>query len=221
MISPALYTNRQKTAQLDGACLAEACDYFGSCQHAKHAENTSPFSAMVCRNHYPSPSSTRFSALASEPGLFSPKNSLSCSAIHRRSRKNALGNTRYRGRMTVKINTDKGSHKCSAKSFSRGRLPLPCWRDASGTIFSAPVSAQPRVQWSQKQPAATFLPVRSSVQAQVRCAMTWASVSATDLKFSGSASGGSITHNRPAETLGSGGLFYVNLRDTFWRRALT
>ncbi len=221
MNSPALNTNWQKTAQLDMTGLAGACVRHGSCQHVTHAENKSPFSAMVCRNHYPSPSSTRFSAFASEPGLFSPIDSRSRDAARRGSRKYALGILRKRGTMTVKTNSERGSHTCSTKSFSQGRLPLSCWRDASGTTFNAPVSAQRQAPWLQKPPAATFLPVRSSVRAQVRSAMTWASVSATDLKFSGSADSGSTTHNRPAETLGFGGLFYVNQRDTLPCRALT
>ncbi len=221
MNSPALYTNRQKTAQPDGVRLARGCDCFGSCQHANHAENISPFSAMVCRNHYPSPSSTRFSAFASEPGLFSRIDSSARHAMRRASRKNALGNTRYRGTMTARINSERGSHTCSTESFSSGRLPLPCWQDVSGMTFSVPALAQLQAQWSQKQPAATFLPGQSSVRAQVRCAMTSASVSATNLKFSGSAQSGSFTHNRPAETTRSGGLFYVNLRDASRCHALT
>lgn len=221
MNSPALYTNWQKTAQLDGACLAGACDCFGSCQHAKHAGNISPFSAMVCRNHYPSPSSTRSSALASGSGLFSCSDRGLRWATSRMPRKKRLGNTRYRGKMTVKTNPERGSHTCNTESLSQARSPLQLWQDASGTTFSAPALAQPRVRWSQKPPAATFLPEPSSARAQVRCAMTWASVSATDLNYSGSAQGGSITHNRPAETIRSGGLFYVNLYGTFWRRAFT
>ena len=227
MNSPALNTNWQNTAQPDMTRLDGACACHGSCQHVTHAESKSPFSAMVCRNHYPSPSSTRFSASASGSGLFSPidrrsrRVQRSRHALRNGSRKYALGTTRYQGTMTAKINSERGSHTCSTESFSWGRLPLPFWRDASGTTCSAPAWAQPRAQWSQKQPAATFLPVQSSVQAQVRFAMTWASVSATDLNSSGSAQRGPNTHNRPAETIRSGGLFYVNQRDTVQCRALT
>ena len=221
MNSPALNTNWQKTAQLDMTCLVGACLGHGSCQHVTHAESKSPFSAMVCRNHYPSPSSTRFSAFASEPGLFSPIDSCARDAMRRGSRNYALGTPRKRGTMAARNHSERGSHTCNTERLSQGRLPLPCWQDASGTTLNAPVSVRRQVPWSQVQPMAVFSPEPSSVQAQVRCAMTSVSRSATDLNFSGSAHRGSTTHNRPAETLGFGGLFYVNQRDTVQCRALT
>ncbi len=221
MNSPALNTNWQKTAQPDATRLEGSCAGRRSCQHDTHAESKSPFSAMVCRNHYPSPSSTRFSAFASEPGLFSPGASRSHDARRRGSRKFDLGTLCKRGRMTARNHSERGSLTCSTNRLSQGRLPLPCWQDASGTTLNAPVSVRRQVPWSQVQPMAVFSPEPSSAQAQVRCATTWASVSATDLKFSGSADSGSSTHNRPAETFGFGGLFYVNQRDTLPCRALT
>ena len=221
MNSPALNTNWQKTAQPDATRLEGACASHGSCQHDTHAESKSPFSAMVCRNHYPSPSSTRFSAFASEPGLFSPIDSCARDAMRRGSRNYALGTPRKRGTMAARNHSERGSHTCNTERLSQGRLPLPCWQDASGTILNAPVPAQQQALWSQVQPVAVFSPEPSSVLVRGRCATTWASVSATDLKFSGSAHRGSSTHDRPAETFGFGRLFYVNQRDTAQCRALT
>lgn len=221
MISPALDTNWQKTAQRRIARPTGACERVVSCQHANHAGNTSPFSAMVCRNHYPSPSSTRFSALASEPGLFSRISRCLSRAPSRGSRKKIFGVSRYQGTMTARINSERGSQKCSSQEFLQGPSPLFCWPGASGTTFSALGSAQPRVLSSQKRQAATFLPGRSSAQARVRFAMTSVSASATDLKTSGFVSDEATEHNRPAVTFVSGGLFYANARGGSAYRALT
>ncbi|SMR83216.1 hypothetical protein SAMN04488030_3130 [Aliiroseovarius halocynthiae] len=222
MISPALDTNWQKTAQRRRTRPAGACVYVGSCQHVGHAEDKSPFSAMVCRNHYPSPSSTRFSAFASEPGLFSRIDRGWRLARHRSPRKNALGRARIQGTMTATTTLlERGSQTCSTESSSQVRSSLPYWRDASGMTFSAPELAQPQVQWLHKQPVATFLPERSSVRALVRCATTLASASATDLNFFASALRGTSSQNRPAATTRSGGLFYVNQHGTGRCRALT
>lgn len=221
MISPALNTKWQKTAQRCIACPTGACEHVVSCQHTNHAGNTSPFSAMVCRNHYPSPSSTRFSAFVSEPGLFSRISRRARRAPSRSPRKKIFENSRNRGKMAARTISERGSQKCSSPEYLRGPSPLSCWPGVSGTTFSVLGLAQPRVLLSQRRQAATFLRGQSSVRAQGRFAMMSGSASATDLKISGFVSDEALKHKRPAVTFWSGGLFYANVRGGSAHSALT
>ena len=176
MNSPVDRANRQIPAQTKGAVFLCACNAGDPCQSLNQAESKSPFSAMVCRNHYPSPSSARFVAQASGPGLF-----LSDLAVCRlQAKRFCFRNPVFRGRLVGNKNTTRGKHRCRSAKPSRGLSPFACWQDASGMTFNAPVSARRQAQWSRKRPAATFLPVQSSARAQVRCAMTLASNSVTD-----------------------------------------
>lgn len=213
MKSPACISNRQIPAQMAGVAAMHSCNAGKPCQSVSQAESISPFSAMVCRNHYPSPSSARFFAKATEPGLFFADSMVFAG----RSSKFCFGNCANQGKLDVIRNTTRGSQRCRSANYWWGWQPLSCWQDASGTIFNAPVSARPRARWSRKRPAATFLRARSSARARVRCAMMSECASVTDAT---AAARGTISFFQPAGR-DSGGLFYATSRDGSARRAHT
>ena len=205
MNPPVTILNRQIPAQNLSMVDWRSCDAGKPCQSRIQAVSISPLSAMVCRNHYPSPSSARFTALATEPGLFFAI----CTAFAANSGKFYFGNSVNHGKLVANNNTTRGSQRCRSANSSWGQQPLSCWQDASGTTYNAPVSARQRVRWSRKRPAATFLPVLSSARALVRCAMMSACAFVTD-KIA--ASRGTVTSFQPAG-FAPGGLFYANLHE--------
>lgn len=213
MNPPAHSSNRQIPAQKLMMAARRSCNTGKACQSVPQAESISPFSAMVCRNHYPSPSSARFFAKATEPGLFFAD----CAGSAGHGRKLCFRNSANQGKLGVINNTTRGGQRCRSANYSWGPQPLSCWQDASGTIFSAPVSARPQVRWLRKRPAATFLQARSSARARVRCATMSACAFVTDTN---AASRGISYVFQPAGTI-SGGLFYATLRDGSARRAHT
>ena len=160
MNPPAHTSNRQNPAQMVDMVATHSCNAGKACQSKSQAESISPFSAMVCRNHYPSPSSARFTALATEPGLFFAD----CTSSAGQATKLCFGNPANQGKLGVINNTTRGSQKCRSANFSWGPQPLSCWQDASGTIFNAPVLARPQARWLRKRPAVTFLQARLSAR---------------------------------------------------------
>lgn len=213
MNSPAPFPHEQFPAHVQGLDAGAPCERGAACQSLSHAENISPFSAMVCENHYPSPSSSRSQALASGPGPFFATSTGSSDKGLRFS----LGKKANSGKIAANNKTNRGSKRCSSAKSLRGRLPLRCWRDASGMTFTAPDLARQPVPSLRKQPAATFLQARSSARVRVRFAMMSACASVTD--FTAATCGVSPDHQPAGQR--SGGLFHANSRGGSAHRALT
>lgn len=213
MISLAACGSRRVLAQKAASLFSGACDHVSACQSPKHAGSISPLPVMVCRNHYPSPSSPRFGAFAfGSGGLFRRTNAY-WSALC----KKPFPTSWERCKLAGNTNTVRGSKKCSSKEYLQGRLPLLCWPDASGMIWNAPVSVQQLAQSSRQHQAVAFSQVLSSAQARVRFAMMSVCASVTDIF---AAPRGVATSHIPAGTR-SGGFFYANSRGGSAHRAIT
>ncbi len=213
MNSPVAGMKWQIPAQIARVALGRSCMTGKALRCCFHTGNKSPFPVMVCRNHYPSPSSARFYAKASEPGPFSQKNW----ALDRAGQKFRFGFSAFDCKMGVNNNTTRGSLRCRSAKFPQGPSSLHCWPGASGTTCNAPVSARQRAPWSRKQPAATFLPARSSARARVRFATMLGLESVTD---TGAAQRGATHCDKPAG-MRSGGLFHAYSRGGSVHRAHT
>lgn len=207
MNSPAIIFNRQLSAQKPSSFAMGCCDTGLVWQARSQAEGVSLRSAMVLTNHYPSPSLTRFLRFGAEPSLFSHRThqvwaKTGCCV------KFCFGLLRKPGKLFFIKKKNRGSQKCNSQSFAPSLRPSLCWPGASGTTFSAPVWVRQRVLLSPKQPAATFLPERSSGQARVRFAMMSVCRLVTDVT---SVLRGCQSFHKPAGPV-SGGFFYAKLR---------